>query len=116
MRNYILLFFLLTVSQYLIAQNMHSQNNAHRQTQWIVDSLGLNEAMKKKLFKVNLDRELELEQLMKNTTNSDSLRILIRGIEQKRLSGYSEVLGNDLYNLYLEKNQNRLRNVARKEQ
>ncbi|WP_126974208.1 hypothetical protein [Gynurincola endophyticus] len=116
MRNYILLFFLLTVGQYLIGQNVNSQNNAHHQTQWIVDSLGLNETMKKKLFKVNLDIELELEQLMKNTANRDSLRVLIRGVEQKRLSGYSRVLGNELYNLYLEKNLNRLKNSARKEQ
>lgn len=65
---------------------------------------------------MNLDIELELAQLMKNTANRDSLRLLIRGVEQKRLSGYSAVLGNELYNLYLEKNQNRLRNIARKEQ
>lgn len=83
---------------------------AHKIARKMKDSLGLSDAQRLDLHQVNLQINETKMSKRQQYSGMDSLRIHIQGVENTRDSLYRPILGEEKYQLYLQKKRNLVNN------
>lgn len=105
------IFFSATVpAQNESSANSHSIQLAHRIAKKMKDTLALSAQQRQQVYQVNITLSDQKHALRQQDLIANSLRVQIQRVERTRDSLYLPILGNEKYQLYLEKKRNLINN------
>jgi hypothetical protein len=113
MKKLIVLFGII-----LVAENgLFSQTNSaaatqlsHRIAKKMKDTLDLTAQQRQQVFQVNMQLHNQKQAVRQQNPPPDSLTVRIQRVERRRDSLYLPILGNQKYQLYLQKKRNLVSN------
>lgn len=90
--------------------NAEALNLSHRIAKKIKDSLDLSALQRQEIYQVNMDLYNQKQAIRLQNPPVDSLQPRIQRIENKRDALYLPIIGNEKYQLYLQKKGNLVNN------
>jgi hypothetical protein len=113
MKKLIVLFGITLVAAF----SLHAQTNApaavqlsHKIAKKMKDTLDLSAQQRQQIYQVNMQLHNEKQAVRQQNPPPDSLTVRIQRVERRRDSLYLPILGNEKYQLYLQKKRNLVSN------
>jgi len=108
-------FLALLAFSDVIAQQDNSNNGeavvlAQRIAKKMKDTLSLTGQQRQQIYQVNMSLHDQKQTIRQQNPPQDSLQVRIQRVEQTRDSLYMPILGNEKYQLYLQKKRNLVSN------
>ena len=112
MKNLILIGILIILTSVLKAQSGNDQaaQLSHKIAKKMRDSLDLSAQQRQQIYEVNMSLHEQKQLVRQQNPPADSLQPRIQRIEKSRDVRYRPILGEEKYQLYLQKKRNLVNN------
>lgn len=104
------ILFLIGINSFSQADNSVAIQTAHKMAKKMQDSLSLSAQQRQDLFQVNMNLHNSMQAIRLENPPADSLQPRIQRIENTRDALYLPILGNEKYQLYLQRKRNLVNN------